>query len=52
MGNLNINTSTQTNINNTANDFCDLFALSNWENVKTCKKSVCGTSQAATTDVL
>ena len=47
MGDLNINTLTQTNSNNTANhlmDFCDLFALSNLVNVKTCTKSVCGTS--------
>ena len=47
MGDLNINTLTQTNANNTTNhltDFCDLFALSNLVNVKTCTKSVCGTS--------
>ena len=38
MGDLNINTSTQTNSNNTTNhltNFCDLFALSNLVNVKT-----------------
>ena len=47
MGDLNINTLTQTNSNNTANhltDFCDLFALSNLVNVKTCTKSVYGTT--------
>ena len=47
MGDLNINTLfTQTNSNNTTNhltDFCDLFALSNLVNVKTCTKSVCAT---------
>ena len=47
MGDLNINTLTQTNSNNTANhltDFSDLFALSNLVKVKTCTKSVYGTS--------
>ena len=47
MGDLNINTLTQTNSNNTANhltDFCDLFALSNLVNVKTGTKSVYGTT--------
>ena len=47
MGDLNINTLTQTNLNNTANyltDFCDLFALSNLVNVKMCTKSVYGTT--------
>ena len=47
MGDLNINKLTQTNSNNTANhltDFCEFFALSNSVNVKTCTKSVCGTS--------
>ena len=47
MGDLIINTLTQTKSNNTANhltDFCDLFALSNLVNVKTCVKSICGTS--------
>ena len=44
---LNINTLIQTNSNNTANhltDFCDLFAISNLVNVKTCAKSVSGTT--------
>ena len=43
MGDLKTNTLTQTISNNTANhltDFCDLFALSNLVNVKTCTKSV------------
>ena len=47
MDDLNINTLTQTNSNNTTNnltDFCDLFALSNLVNVTTSTKSVCGTS--------
>ena len=47
MGDLNINTLTQTKSNNTANhltDFCDLSALSNKVNFKTCTKGVCGTS--------
>ena len=47
MSDLNINTLTQTNSNNTTNhltDFCDGFALSNTVNVKTYTKSVCGTS--------
>ena len=47
MGDLNINTFTQTNSDNTANhltDICDLLALSNLVNVKTCTKNVCGTS--------
>ena len=47
MGDLIINTLTQTKSNNTANhltDFCDLFALSNLVNVETCVKSICGTS--------
>ena len=47
MGDLNINTLTQTQANNTANhltDFCDLFVLSNLVNFKTCTKGVCGTS--------
>ena len=46
-GDLNINTLTQTNSNNTTNhltDFCDPFALSNLVNVKTCTKSMFGTS--------
>ena len=41
MGGLNINTLTQTNSSNTVNhlmDFCDLSALSNLVNVKTCKR--------------
>ena len=45
MGDLNINALAERK-NNTANhltDFCDIFALSNSENVKTCTKSVCGT---------
>ena len=47
MGDININTLTQTNSNNTANhltNFCDLFALSNLVNVKTCTKSMYGTT--------
>ena len=43
----NVNALTQTKSNNTANhltDFCDLFALSNLVNVKTCTKTVSGTS--------
>ena len=48
MGDLNINTLTQTNLNNNPShvtDFCRiLFALSLLVNVKTCTKNVCGTS--------
>ena len=47
MGHVKISTLTQTNSRNTTNhliNFCDIFALSNLVNVKTCTKSVCGTS--------
>ena len=48
MGDLNINTLTQTNLNNNPShvtDFCRiLFALSLLVNVKTCTKNVCGNS--------
>ena len=47
MGDVNINTLTQTNSSNTTNhltNFCDILALSNLVNVKACTKSVCGTS--------
>ena len=47
MGDLNINTLTQTKSNNTTNhltNICDLFVLSNLVNVKTCTKSLCGSS--------
>ena len=46
-GHINISTLTQTNSRNTTNhltNFCDIFALSNLVNAKTCTKSVCGTS--------